>query len=58
MKNSRIKLKLILQRQLKNAKGKKKLEIERRLAEIEHPSMKSQVATYSEYSKVFINYYI
>lgn len=31
---SKMKLKMLLQQQLKNAKGKQKIEIERRLAEI------------------------
>jgi ribonucleotide reductase alpha subunit len=52
-----MKLKVLLQRQLKNAKGKRKLEIERRLAEIDHPKIKIQnnsaVIPTSEYLKVF-----
>lgn len=39
---SKMKLKMILEQQLKNATGEKKLEIERKLAEIEHRRFKEQ----------------
>lgn len=39
---SKLKLKLLLQNQLKNATGQYKLELERRLAQIDHPSIRVQ----------------
>ena len=58
---SKIKLKLLLQKQLKNAKGKAKIEIERRLAEIEHPALKNQESAdyvaQHDYNKVFKLFY-
>ena len=56
---AKLKLKLLLQKQLKFATGKHKLEIERKLAQIDHPSIKfkdiTDVLSHFESNKVIIN---
>ena len=58
---AKLKLKLLLQKQLKFATGKHKLEIERRLAQIDHPSIKfkdiSDVISHYESNKASSNYF-
>lgn len=53
---AKLKLKLLLQKQLKFATGKHRLEIERRLAQIDHPSIRykdiSDVLSHYESNKV------